>query len=95
MPVRGVTCQLPPVAEAYCTLYAERSTVASDTFASSMKSRARAAPALPPPPYTSEITTGASAETAACAAGASATLAVAVASTVAIVSAARGRSERG
>ena len=84
MPVSGVICHEPPVAEAYCTLNEERSTAASDTFASSMKSRLNAPPLLPPPPYTSEMTTGAPGPAAAWAAGARITPAATVVSTVAI-----------
>ena len=50
MPLSGVTCHEAPVAEAYCTLKAERSTGAPETLASSMKSRLNAPPLLPPPP---------------------------------------------
>src|SRR3954471_14447909 len=68
-PVRRVTCQDEPVAEAYCTDQAERSTAELPTLCSSMKSFFSVAPLLPPPPYTSLMTTVV--EGAALAAGAS------------------------
>src|SRR5204862_8036461 len=51
-PDRGVTCQLLPAAEAYCTLQPVRSTGSVPGLNSSMKSFLMVAPELPPPPYT-------------------------------------------
>src|SRR2546426_5161374 len=52
VPDSGVTCQLLPAAEAYCTLHPLRSTGSVPGLNSSMKSFLRVAPELPPPPYT-------------------------------------------
>ena len=50
LPASGVTCQVEPVAEAYCTDQPARETGAADRLWSSMKSFCSVAPALPPPP---------------------------------------------
>ena len=67
-PASSVTCQVSPVALAYCRENPSSAIGAVPGLNSSTKSRRRVAPELPPPPYASLMTTGASGETAAVAA---------------------------
>src|SRR6185312_12878094 len=53
----GVTVQLLPAAEAYCTDHPLILTAVDPAFSSSTKSFFHVAPLLPPPPYTWLITT--------------------------------------
>src|SRR3546814_8102127 len=62
LPASGVTCQVEPEDEAYCTDQPSTLTVSLPLLCSSMKSIFRVAPELPPPPYTWLITTCACAE---------------------------------
>src|SRR3546814_12528630 len=57
LPASGVTCQVEPEDEAYCTDQPSTLTVSLPLLCSSMKSLFRVAPELPPPPYTWLITT--------------------------------------
>src|SRR5262245_32282037 len=52
LPLRGVTCQLVPVADAYWIDQAPTSIAAVPRLKSSTKSFAYVAPLFPPPPYT-------------------------------------------
>ena len=64
LPVSFVTCHAVPVDEAYWTDQPLTSTAAELLFVSSMKSFVYGAPLLPPPPYTSVMTTSADAAVA-------------------------------
>src|SRR3546814_12020807 len=57
LPASGVTCQVEPEDEAYCTDQPSTLTVSLPLLCSSMKSLFRVAPELPPPPYPWLITT--------------------------------------
>src|SRR3546814_17039485 len=57
LPASGVTCQVEPEDEAYCTDQPSTLTVSLPLLWISMKSLFRVAPELPPPPYTWLITT--------------------------------------
>ena len=57
LPASGVTCQLEPDDDAYCTDQPSRLTALVPLLCNSMKSLFQVAPELPPPPYTWLITT--------------------------------------
>ena len=55
--LNAVTCQVVPVADAYCTDQPFKLTATLPRLKSSMKSFLNVAPEFPPPPYTWLITT--------------------------------------